>query len=178
MCLDEELRDQLVCGLRSEAIQKYLLTEADLDLKKAFEISQAMEAATRQTMELQGATPVDSAHCVTNKITTKQGKRSCYCCGGRHSPNDCRFKEQQCKKCNKQGHIAKMCRSGNNTGNSKTTKKVQYVENTTPDSPHDSDDICLLNIHSAIIIHPVLNGKQEWTLEPLEYLVFHMQYRL
>ena len=32
--LDEALRDQLVCGLRSEAIRKCLLTEADLDLKK------------------------------------------------------------------------------------------------------------------------------------------------
>ena len=126
--LHEALRDQLVCGLRSEAIQKRLLTEADLDLKKAFEISQAMEAATRQAMELQGATPVDSAHYVTNKITTKQGKRTCYRCGGRHSPNDCRFKEQQCKKCNKQGHIAKMCRSGNNTGNSKTTKRYNMLK--------------------------------------------------
>ena len=60
--LNEALRDQLVCGLESEAIQKCLLTEADLDLKKALEISQAMEAATKQTMELQGATPVDT-HC-------------------------------------------------------------------------------------------------------------------
>ena len=67
--LDEALRDQLVCGLRSEAIQKRLLTEAELDLKKALKISQAMEAATRQTMELQGATPVDSTH--NGQILTK-----------------------------------------------------------------------------------------------------------
>ena len=40
--LDEALRDQLVCGLRSEPIQKCLLTEADLDLKTALEISKAM----------------------------------------------------------------------------------------------------------------------------------------
>ena len=37
--LDEALRDQLVCNLKSEAIQKCLLTEAELDLKKALEIS-------------------------------------------------------------------------------------------------------------------------------------------
>ena len=41
------LRDQLVCGLRNKAIQKRLLTEADLDLKQALEISKAMEAATK-----------------------------------------------------------------------------------------------------------------------------------
>jgi len=38
--LNETLRDQLVCGLRSETIQKCLLTETELDLKKALEISQ------------------------------------------------------------------------------------------------------------------------------------------
>ena len=122
-----------------------------------------MEAATKQTMELQGATSVDSTQCVTNKITTRQGKRPCYRCGGRHSPNDCRFKEQQCNTCKKQGHIAKMCRSGTNS--TKHTKKVQYVANTTPVVSPDGDDICLLNIHSVssdnkIIIHPTLNGKE------------------
>ena len=164
--LNEALRDQLVCGLKSKAIQKRLLTEADLDLKKALEISQAMEAATKQTMELQGATPVDT-HCVTNKHS-KQGKRPCYRCGGKHAPNDCKFKDQQCKKCNKRGHIAKMCHSDNGTSNTKVTKKVQYVANAAPVDSHDSfvsNDICLLTIHSKssdnkIIIHPVLNGKQ------------------
>ena len=44
---------------QNEAIQKHRLTEAELDLKKASKISQAMEAATKQTMELQGAILVD-----------------------------------------------------------------------------------------------------------------------
>ena len=125
--LDEALRDQLVhvCGLRSEAIQKCLLTEAELDLKRTLEISQAMEAATKQTMELQGATSVDSANYVrsgTHKKTTRQARKSCYCCGGKHSPNDCRYKDQQCNKCNKRGHIAKVCRTRTTPTD---TKKVQ-----------------------------------------------------
>ena len=136
-------------------------------MKKALEISQAMEAATKQTMELQGATPVDSASYVrsnTHKATTRQTKKPCYHCGGKHSPNDCRFKDQQCNKCNKTGHIAKMCHSSNNT---RVTKKVQYVDNATLVDTYNSsdDDICLLNINSMstdhkIIIHPLLNGKQ------------------
>ena len=126
-----------------------------------------MEAATKQTVELQGATPVDT-HYVTNK-NSKQGKRPCYHCGGKHSPNDCRFKDQQCNKCSKRGHIAKMCHSDNGTNSRKATKKVQYVANGATVYSHDSfvnnDDICLLTIHSKssdskIIIHPVLNGKQ------------------
>ena len=63
------------------------------DLKKALDILQAMEATTRQTMELQGAT-----HGGTNKITTKPEKIPCYRCGGKRSPNDCRYKDQQCNK--------------------------------------------------------------------------------
>lgn len=42
--LDEALRDRLVCGLRNEAIQKKLLTEADLTLTKAVELAVRMEA--------------------------------------------------------------------------------------------------------------------------------------
>ena len=40
--LDQELRDRLVCGLRSEGIQKCLLSEADLTLKKVLELAQGM----------------------------------------------------------------------------------------------------------------------------------------
>ena len=43
-------------------MKPYKSAEAELDLEKALEISQAMETATRQTVELQGATPVDSTH--------------------------------------------------------------------------------------------------------------------
>ena len=41
--LDQALRNRLVCGLRSEAIQKRLLSEADLLLMKAVTTIQSME---------------------------------------------------------------------------------------------------------------------------------------
>ena len=47
--LEEALRDRLVCGLRSEVIQRRLLAEEDLTLKKAYEISHGMETANRQS---------------------------------------------------------------------------------------------------------------------------------
>ena len=40
--LEQALRDRLVCGLVSEKIQQRLLSEADLSLKKAFEIAQGI----------------------------------------------------------------------------------------------------------------------------------------
>ena len=43
--LNEALWDRLVCGLRNEGAQKWLLSEADLTLPKAIAIAQSMEAA-------------------------------------------------------------------------------------------------------------------------------------
>jgi hypothetical protein len=45
--LADDLRDRPVCGMRHENIQKKLLSEAGLILKKAIEISVAMETALR-----------------------------------------------------------------------------------------------------------------------------------
>ena len=42
--LEQALRDRLVCGIRSESIQKRLLAEAELTLKRAVEIAGGMES--------------------------------------------------------------------------------------------------------------------------------------
>ena len=52
--LDDMLRDRLVCGIRDAKVQRQLLAEPDLKFKKALELSQAAEAAERDTEELQG----------------------------------------------------------------------------------------------------------------------------
>ena len=46
---EEALRDRLVCGIQSKAIQKRLLAEADLTLQKAYEVAQGIEAAECET---------------------------------------------------------------------------------------------------------------------------------
>ena len=51
--LNEALCDRLVCGLREEAMQRRLLAEQNLDLKRACELAQGMEAADRNAKEIQ-----------------------------------------------------------------------------------------------------------------------------
>ena len=51
--LEEALKDRLVCGLRSKAIQKKLLAESDLTLQKANEMAHGVEVAALQAGELQ-----------------------------------------------------------------------------------------------------------------------------
>jgi hypothetical protein len=51
------LRDRLVCGLRSEYIQKKLLSEADLTYTSVTDITVAMETAAQDAIELQPKCP-------------------------------------------------------------------------------------------------------------------------
>ena len=55
-----------MCGLRSEATQKHLLSKSDLTLKRALEIAQSQEAAERNTQKLkEGDTSTLSVESVT-----------------------------------------------------------------------------------------------------------------
>ena len=109
--LEEALRDRLVCGLRNEAIQRKLLTEADLTLATAQKLSQGMEAAEKNAKSLKQAEPV------VNKLSTKP----CYRCGKvNFDQRDCRFKDAECHNCGKRGHIAAVCRSAKKPTNPKT----------------------------------------------------------
>ena len=53
--LDDMLRDHLVCSVGNKSIQKCLLAEVKLTLKKATEIALAMETEEKNTETLQNA---------------------------------------------------------------------------------------------------------------------------
>ena len=114
--LNDALRDRLVCGLCNNSIQKRLLSEANLTFAKAVEMAQGLEAAERNARKLQGheETPVNR---VSQKgeiaATSKPLEKACYRCGGTgHTPNNCKFRNATCRRCQKKGHIARVCRSG------------------------------------------------------------------
>ena len=114
--LEEALRDCLICGIRHENTQKRLLSEANLTLSKAIEITCNIEVMETQATQLKGTSsvPVMNVRPTTrnqSRDTTAQ-HASCTCCGGRnHRAKDCLFKDARCHKCNKLGHLAKVCRS-------------------------------------------------------------------
>ncbi len=125
--LEEALRDRLVGGLRTEAVQKRLLSEADLTLTNAVKIAQGMESADRNTRSLKDAAPV--IHQLTSSIGGR--KPPCSRCGKTtHTPSDCRFKEAECHACGKKGHIAPVCRSKPQPQNRRYPKKFQNTYST------------------------------------------------
>jgi predicted aspartyl protease len=123
--LDEMLRDRLVCGVNEDRIQRRLLAEPVLDLKKALEIAHGMETAAKDVRDLKGETP-NKRDYPMNKL--HGGKHSneykdCYRCGGKHDHSKCRFKTETCHKCGKMGHIAKVCRSSKTISSEKGRQK-------------------------------------------------------
>ena len=54
--LNDMIRDQLVCGITHEEIQKKLLAEKNLTYEKALEVALAVEAAEQSTKDLKSAT--------------------------------------------------------------------------------------------------------------------------
>ena len=136
--LDEALRDRLVCGMRNTAIQKRLLSEPELLLKKAIKLSQAYEVADKNAQEMQTpqAEPVQ-------QVSNAKAKKPCYRCRkGFHKPSECHYKDFVCNKCKKKGHLAKVCHS----------KKAVKADTHAVGVESDNDQ---LDLHTESAIHCV-----------------------
>lgn len=114
--LDNMLRDRLVMGICNKDIQSRLLAEATLTLEQAMKISQAMESAEKNIKDLQSDFQLKMGETVVHKIK----KKECYRCGGKHSPQVCRYKEERCFGCGLTGHIRSRCRKTRNFGQFRT----------------------------------------------------------
>ncbi|XP_040070861.1 uncharacterized protein LOC115320361 [Ixodes scapularis] len=129
--LDESLRDRFVCGLLREDIQRVLFTEySKLTFQKAVERAQAMEAAKQSAAEARvGNSSVTDVHKV--QAGNEKQRDSCYRCGSsRHRSQECPHRQSVCHKCDKKGHIQRVCRSGTDVGGKKRPpgKRVKTLE--------------------------------------------------
>ena len=159
--LNEALRDRLVCGLRREAIQRKLLTVADLTLQKAYETAHGMEIAEQRASELQSAArpsyqpqPVHHVGKPAKKTTTtgpiqqKGVGPACDRCGKTGHPSfRCYYRNQTCRACGKRGHIARVCSKASPGCN------TNYVEQGNPEEsspePAESNDQFLFDIKAG-----------------------------
>ena len=108
--LYEALCDRLVCGLREETMQQRLLAEPKLDLKRACELAQGMEAALKDAKEIQS---IEADSGTANRVgNAKSNATACSrCLGIGHKAAECRHKATKCNKCHRTGHLAKACKS-------------------------------------------------------------------
>ena len=123
--LNEMIRDRLVCGINDSRIQRRLLQDADLKCKNAYKIAQALETATRDSLDLQK--PIVSQP-VQRIERQNRNQIVCHRCNGNHLATNCRFQSVDCHSCGKKGHIARACRSKPITPNS--TNKPRQSQRT------------------------------------------------
>ena len=117
--LDEIMRDRLACRVANNAIQRCLLAEPGLTLKKGLDLARAMEMAEKDVKDMQTprSEPRGGAETDVHQVRKRRDARrqtagvSCHRCSGKHAMKDCRQKEATCYSCKKQGHLARACRS-------------------------------------------------------------------
>ena len=161
--LEEALRDRFVCGLRSSEIQRKLLSEEELKFIKAVEIARACEAAEKQASTFtHGAAP--SSHkinVIPRKEFGERGERKpapkpCFRCGENHSPQTCRFKDQQCRNCSKTGHIAKVCRKSKKNSTESRKNGVHRVNVIPAKAKQEAEELALFNIKQMTTDDPIV----------------------
>ncbi|KAG6464303.1 hypothetical protein O3G_MSEX014427 [Manduca sexta] len=119
--VEEALRDKFVMGLLPGREREKLFAQdlTDLTLAKAVKLAEAIRCA-RTTASTSTSTSRTPALCVGNeeqlfKINNNaanagQVMKKCLVCGRfNHPSSKCRFANYTCKKCNKKGHLQKMC---------------------------------------------------------------------
>ena len=106
--LETMIRDRLVCSMNNDHIQRRLLSETELDLKKALELALRMETAAKNVRELQGTSRAAEPQLRKDVCKVqREAINNCYRCGKNHKPAQCPFRTTRCHNCGKVGHIRK-----------------------------------------------------------------------
>ena len=112
--LDKVLSAVFVCGIQDERTRRFLMSQELKLFHETMTIARRYEASQTATTKAS-----ESVNILRKK--PKNGPREnrsfsgnlppCPGCGGRHKRSDCPFRDQECRKCHKKGHIQKVCRS-------------------------------------------------------------------
>ncbi|XP_024877337.1 uncharacterized protein LOC112458124 [Temnothorax curvispinosus] len=141
--LDRMLIEQLLHGLESRDMCDEIIAKKPTTFNAAYEIAHSLEATRNTANEVRTSEPVTAPE-TTNKLgyetpKTRKGGQLRHqaspqgsgqqlqgsCNGGQHLRSLCRFREAKCYKCDKTGHIAKVCRTKKSTPQDFPTNQVQ-----------------------------------------------------
>lgn len=124
--LNENLRDQFVCGISSEIIRQALFSQQELTLEKAVEVALNLESAEKNSQLIRTSKTdlkIETVNTSVNAIRFNNTR--CNICGKYgHLPVACYFKEFICRKCKKKGHLQRMCLEKN----IRQKQNVNYIE--------------------------------------------------
>ncbi|XP_063636207.1 uncharacterized protein LOC134806785 isoform X2 [Cydia splendana] len=112
--LDDNMRDQFVCGLSSDLIRQRLFAEGEINFAKSVSLALSLEAAERDSVAVEGGGGGAAARGSTTEAAAVHNVRSagagCMACGDfRHEQAHCKFNSYVCSRCNVKGHLRRMC---------------------------------------------------------------------
>ncbi|CAH0715279.1 unnamed protein product, partial [Brenthis ino] len=142
--LEENLRDQFVSGLASDAMRSRIFAERNIKYREAVELAMAVEAAERHA-EVSGSRTStgtsgagsdaagEGLHAASARRARPGGggggapaqapraaprgvdaQLRCWRCGRGHRADRCRFAQYNCDECNQRGHLKVMCKEVRN----------------------------------------------------------------
>ena len=144
--LNNQLRDRLVSGIRSDRLRQILLSERELTLDRALTKATAHEAALRDSQVVgQERSEEGNKMQYSNKKGKKYGKKrndnntqqkkddnkdkekaGCSACGrSNHKFEQCRYKEFTCHNCGQKGHLRYRCKESNSSSSRKGNEKFK-----------------------------------------------------
>lgn len=126
---EKMLRDQIVCGVNDESLQKKLFSEPELTYARTYELAIAAEMASKSVRNIRHsdepnqvlnikATAVKGPSNVSTSAASSSAMSSsaqfsssklCYRCNEKHLAKDCPEKNAQCTFCKKRGHTVNAC---------------------------------------------------------------------
>lgn len=137
---DDMLKDQIVYGVREEAMRRSLLQKRDLKLTNCIDLCKAAEQSavqTRQMKEQEGVFAVKRQESKPQQKSTAGTVQNCGYCGRSHAKRRCPAYGTTCKECGRKNHFASVCRR-------KKTSTVNRTKLT--DEEEDTEEEYLLTV--------------------------------
>ena len=163
---DRMIRDRILVGCKSAEVQKKLLDDDTLTLKKAILVARSHEASKQQMQELSKDSSVDRVakggkprpkfqKGNKNKFEKRGDQAKCTRCGrDKHkNPEDCRALHESCRACGRTGHYEDFCFSKTKSKQSKSKVRHMYG---------DEDDLPILGS-----VESEINTVDSWHAELL-----------
>ncbi|XP_024886578.1 uncharacterized protein K02A2.6-like [Temnothorax curvispinosus] len=143
---EQLIRDRIVVGVADRRLSERLQLLDGLDYKRAVEVARSYETVQKQNQLLRSdvAGTGTAVNRVQNKTKARKGRNystpwKCYGCGSekKHAKEECPARSSKCNKCAKEGHWAKVCKSGTADGRSEKNKPKTAIQQVEDDSSTD-----------------------------------------
>lgn len=163
-CRDRMLRDIFVSGLKSTKVVSTLITECEnKNFQECIQRAKVLEQVSIDIEDIHPAVKIHNTYNIEkksghssnnnynkkNSYSTKKVPNNYVCirCGTKasHFADKCFAMKKTCNKCNRTGHLSKVCKSGHRNG---TTADSHYLA---PEEVDQSDYITINHIENAAI---------------------------